>query len=207
MIHPHVHGGHCHSHSRVTSEGSYRGLVDAVDDDSEASGETVTEDSTPARLGVFGSLNLCYVLLQLWSSVRFSSLALLSDAFHNLSDVAAIGMAAFIHNLQHKGGKEGDMVGSDKLPYGYKRAEVVGGLVNSVSLVALSCYVVLNAIPRLLIPMELEVGWGYVGLAFTGVIVNLVGVLFFLGAGDDPHDHLHHGGGFLHAHSHGHSHG
>lgn len=65
--------------------------------------------------------------------------------------------------------------------------------------------IILNAIPRLLYPTEVESGWLYVMLAFGGVLVNLVGVLFFLSAGEDGHDH--HGGGFLHAHNHSHDHG
>lgn len=44
-------------------------------------------DKTSRRLTVFGGLNLVYVVLQLWGSMAFDSLALLSDGFHNLSDV------------------------------------------------------------------------------------------------------------------------
>lgn len=49
-------------------------------------GEVVV-DKVSRRLGIFGGLNVVYVVLQLWGSMAFGSLALLSDGFHNLSDV------------------------------------------------------------------------------------------------------------------------
>lgn len=66
--------------------------------------------------------------------------------------------------------------------------------------------IVLNAIPRLFAPTKVDAGWPYIILAFSGVLVNLVGVLFFLADGSHGHDHLH-AGGFLNAHNHGHDHG
>lgn len=50
----------------------------------------------------------------------------------------------------------------------------------------------------------MDSGWPFILLALGGVLVNLVGVLFFLAAGEDCH---HHGGGLLSAHSHSHDHG
>lgn len=44
-------------------------------------------DPTSSKLAIFGALNVAYVVLQLWGSMAFGSLALLSDGFHNLSDV------------------------------------------------------------------------------------------------------------------------
>eukprot|EP00752_Nemacystus_decipiens_P012010 g10648.t1 len=192
---------------------SYVGLGDeggdsAGDELSDGGGEEVGgwaggKDKASGRLAVFGLLNLAYVVLQLVGAMAFSSLALMSDGFHNLSDVAAIGMAMYIHRLQRRRCPENADGGTDALPYGYKRAEVIGGLINSVALVALSAYIVLSAIPRLFVPTEVKDGWGYIALAFGGVLVNLVGVLFFLYSGEDTHDC----GGFLTAHSHSHDHG
>lgn len=68
------------------------------------------------------------------------------------------------------------------------------------------CQVVLSAVPRLITPTEIEADRLFIGLAFGGVFVNLAGVLFFLAAGGDGHDHFH-AGGFLSAHSHSHDHG
>ncbi|CAM9713434.1 unnamed protein product, partial [Scytosiphon promiscuus] len=162
-------------------------------------------DKVSGRLAIFGLLNLGYVGLQLAGAMAFGSLALMSDGFHNLSDVAAIGMAMYIHHLQRKKCPENSAAGTDELPFGYKRAEVIGGLMNSVALVSLSAYIILSAIPRLFVPAEVTDGLPYIFLAFGGVLVNLVGVLFFLYCGEDTHGP--HGGGFLTAHSHSHDHG
>lgn len=54
---------------------------------------------------------------------------------------AAIGMAMYIHRLQRKRCPENNDGGTDSLPFGFKRAEVIGGLMNSVALVSLSAYV------------------------------------------------------------------
>ncbi|CAM9933183.1 unnamed protein product, partial [Choristocarpus tenellus] len=182
------------------------GYDDEIGDGSERTSEKQDKDSTPPRLLILGLLNLGYVLAQFWGSAAFVSLTLLSDAFHNLSDVMAIGMAAYIYQLQRGGMKEDGLGRSDRLPYGFKRAEVVGGLVNSVSLIALSGYVVLNALPRLVFPTPSEASWGYALLALAGVFVNLVGVMLFFTAGNESQS-CQHGGGLLHAHSHGHDHG
>lgn len=64
-----------------------------VDAGVEAGDEQDTEDKdllldkTSLRLAIFGSLNVIYVTAQLTGSMLFGSLVLLSDGFHNLSDV------------------------------------------------------------------------------------------------------------------------
>ncbi|CAM9384658.1 unnamed protein product [Ectocarpus sp. 8 AP-2014] len=165
------------------------------------------EDKVSGRLAIFGLLNLGYVVVQLAGAMAFGSLALMSDGFHNLSDVAAIGMAMYIHRLQRRPCPENENGGTDRLPFGYKRSEVIGGLMNSVALIALSAYIILSAIPRLVVPQEVTDGWLFISLAFGGVVVNLVGVLFFWFPGEDGQSHDTHCGGFLAAHSHSHDHG
>jgi cation diffusion facilitator family transporter len=95
----------------------------------------------------------------------------------------------------------------DSFPYGQRRAEVVGGecpaccrprplfprrahgnlllagLVNAVSLCALSLYITLGAVPLLASPEEVNATWVYIAVAGCGIAVNLVGVYFFLRAG------------------------
>lgn len=50
-------------------------------------------------------------------------------------------MAMYIHQLQRKRCPENAEGGTDELPFGYKRAEVIGGLINSVALISLSAFV------------------------------------------------------------------
>jgi cell division protein ZapA (FtsZ GTPase activity inhibitor) len=55
---------------------------------------------TEGKLWTLAALNAVYCVVQLGVSLKFESLALLSDAFHNISDVAAIVLAVFVHRLQ-----------------------------------------------------------------------------------------------------------
>lgn len=57
------------------------------EEEDEQDGEVEDGDQTSGRLAIFGVLNLVYVVLQLSGSLAFDSLALMSDGFHNLSDV------------------------------------------------------------------------------------------------------------------------
>lgn len=74
---------------------AYVGLGDGDDGTAELSSDSGGEEAREAadgdkasgRLAIFGLLNLGYVVLQLMGAMAFSSLALLSDGFHNLSDV------------------------------------------------------------------------------------------------------------------------
>ena len=52
-----------------------------------AAADSGEKDKASGRLAIFGLLNLAYVVLQLMGAMAFSSLALMSDGFHNLSDV------------------------------------------------------------------------------------------------------------------------
>ncbi len=72
---------------------AYVGLGDGDDGSAELSvssesiGEAPGADETSWRLAIFALLNLGYVVLQLAGALAFNSLALMSDGFHNLSDV------------------------------------------------------------------------------------------------------------------------
>ncbi len=61
---------------------------------------------------------------------------------------AAIGMAMYIHQLQRRRCPENSKGGTDDLPFGYKRAEVIGGLINSVALISLSAFVSQSYVPK-----------------------------------------------------------
>jgi Co/Zn/Cd efflux system component len=129
-------------------------------------------EAADLKLRVLCGLSL---LIQMTVSQSSGSLAMLSDSFHNLSDVASLFLALYVHRLQKR------RFATARLPYGYKRAEVLGGLVNGVALIALCIYVTLSAIPEILAPEELDASWLFIIIAGSGVPVNLMGVLMFSG--------------------------
>jgi cation diffusion facilitator family transporter len=146
-------------------------------------------EAADLKLRVLCGLSLAHVLIQMTVSQRSGSLAMLSDSFHNLSDVASLVLALYVHRLQKRS------FATARLPYGYRRAEVLGGLVNGVALIALCIYVTLSAIPEILAPEELDASWLFISIAGSGVLVNLVGVLMFSGnrasssSSDSKHTH------------------
>eukprot|EP01126_Amoeba_proteus_P014594 TRINITY_DN1644_c0_g3_i2.p1 TRINITY_DN1644_c0_g3~~TRINITY_DN1644_c0_g3_i2.p1 ORF type:complete len:353 (-),score=76.33 TRINITY_DN1644_c0_g3_i2:202-1260(-) len=91
------------------------------------------------------------------------------------------------------------------MTYGWKRAEILGAVMNGCFLVALALYIVLESIPKFISP-DFENGrdWWFVIVAGTGLGVNLLGTVVFAATG--THGHSHAGGGGGHSHGEGHSH-
>lgn len=116
------------------------------------------------RMGVAFFLNLAFAVLELTGGILTNSLAILSDAFHDLGDSFAIGMAWFLEK-KSQGGR------SDQYSYGYRRFSVMAALITGIILFLGSCFILVQAIPRLFAPVEPQVP-GMIGLAVLGLAVN-----------------------------------
>jgi len=127
-------------------------------------------------------INLVYFLIQLATAIRFHSLALLSDAFHNLSDVAALCIAIYANKINSK-------PATILFPFGYSRAEVLGTFINAICLLSLCFYLILDAISRFITPEEMEMDIYFIVVAGAGIVINLIGALIL---GGDVHHHHHH---------------
>jgi len=134
------------------------------------------------------------------------SLTLLSDGFHNLSDVASIGIGYVANRMKDKSHDE-------VMSYGYARTELIGAFTNACSLLSLSFYIILESIPRFIYPVSFAEGTSYIFIyiAAAGLVANTLGtIVFCVCAGG--HGHSHAGGGHGHSHGskkekdHGHSH-
>ena len=90
-------------------------------------------------------LNLGFAILEIFGGIFTNSMAILSDALHDLGDSLALGMAWY---LERVAAKESDRAYS----YGYARFSVLGAFINSVVLIVGSVFILLNTIPRLLHP-------------------------------------------------------
>ena len=111
------------------------------------------------------ALNLAYTAGEALAGVLTDSLALLADAAHNLSDVAALGIALGAVWLASR-------PPTAQRSFGFQRAEILSALVNGVILVAVSIWIVVEAIGRLSNPPEVDAGWVIV-VAAIGIVVNL----------------------------------
>jgi cobalt-zinc-cadmium efflux system protein len=96
------------------------------------------------------------------------SLALLADAGHMLSDVAALGLSFFAIWLA-------DRPSPAHRTYGYYRAEILAALANGTALAVISIFIVVEAIKRFGTPQDVLAG-PMVVIASGGLAVNLIGL-------------------------------
>ncbi len=109
-------------------------------------------------------LNLGFALVELIGGYLTNSLAITSDAIHDLGDALAIGIAWVLEKLSLK-------KGDSDFSYGYRRLSVMGALITGIILFSGSCLIMVKAVPRLFQPEEPHVA-GMVGLAILGLAVN-----------------------------------
>lgn len=116
-----------------------------------------------------------------------NSLALLADAGHMLSDVAALGLSLAAIWLAER-------PPTAKRTFGYYRTEILAALVNGAALLAVSLFIFIEAYRRLWEPPQV-VGTLMIGIAVGGLLVNLAS-LRILHAGH--HENLNVRGAWLH---------
>jgi len=152
---------------------------------------------------IIAIITLLYVIFELGVAIYIDSLVLLSDGFHNLSDVVSLYIAYWAQKSRKK---ESNLIYS----YGWARSEILGGLTNGCFLLSLCMYVGLESIPKFIEPQPLrgmENGSGnilFLVVAATGFGVNTIGTIVFLITGNSHgHSHSH---GESKEKSHGHSH-
>ena len=107
-----------------------------------------------------------FMLVEFVGGILTNSLALLSDAGHMLSDAVALGLslAALIF---------GERAATLDKTYGYKRFEILAALLNGIALVALSIYILYEAIVRLSSPPSV-IGKGMIIISAIGLVINIV---------------------------------
>lgn len=105
-----------------------------------------------------------YVLLTALAGIRANSLALLSEAGHNLSDFFALGLSFLAVYLQSRPANE-------RKTYGYQRAGVLAAFVNALALVVLSVWLALEALHRLAAPVAVQPRLMMI-VAAAGVLMN-----------------------------------
>ncbi|HVI07971.1 MAG TPA: cation diffusion facilitator family transporter [Candidatus Binatia bacterium] len=122
-------------------------------------------------------VTLAYIVLLLLAGVRAHSLALLSEAGHNLSDFLALLLSLVAVYLQSR-------PASATKTYGYHRAGVLAALVNAVSLVAVAFFIFYEAFRRLQHPEHVQAAvmmW----VAAAGVVMNgVIALLLYRSGGD-----------------------
>ncbi len=126
-------------------------------------------------------VTLAYIVLLVVAGVRAHSLALLSEAGHNLSDLLALLLSLVAVYLQSR-------PPSSTKTYGYHRAGVLAALVNAVSLVAVSIFIFYEAFRRLRHPEPVQASL-MMWVAAVGVVMNgVITLLLYRSAGHSGGD-------------------
>lgn len=115
-------------------------------------------------------LNLMFSIFEFIGGALTGSVAIISDALHDIGDAASIGISYF---LELKSKKEPD----DVYTYGYKRFSVMGSLITTVILLLGSVAVFYNAIVRIFNPVPINYS-GMIIFAIIGTIVNFLAAMF-----------------------------
>ncbi|MEO6805059.1 MAG: cation diffusion facilitator family transporter [Edaphobacter sp.] len=122
-------------------------------------------------------LTLAYVIATFYFGLRSHSLALISEAGHNLSDLLAIALSFVAVYFQAR-------PATDQKTFGYQRAGVLAAFVNAVTLVVLSAWIAIEAIHRIGAPMPVQPRV-MMYVAAAGVLMNgTVAALLWRFAGD-----------------------
>jgi cobalt-zinc-cadmium efflux system protein len=114
-------------------------------------------------------LNILITAAQVVGGVLSGSLALLSDALHNFSDVLSLVVSYVANRLAKK-------QASLHKTFGYKRAEILAAFVNAATLIIVAVLLIIEAIKRFQNPQEIESNL-VIWLSLLGIIANGISVL------------------------------
>ena len=126
-------------------------------------------EHTGRNLALTVFLNGIITIGQFTGGIISGSLALISDALHNLSDVISVVLAWLANRI-------GMRPQTQKSTFGYKRAEILAAFINAISLIAVSVYLLVEAGKRFLNPQEVDYRW-MLGLGILGFAANSLSVL------------------------------
>ena len=124
---------------------------------------------TSRNLAITVILNGIITIAQFVGGIISGSLALISDALHNLSDVISVILAYVAHRIGLK-------PQTLKSTFGYKRAEILAAFINAVTLIAISVYLMVEAAKRFMDPKEVDYLW-MLGLGILGFLANGLSVI------------------------------
>jgi cobalt-zinc-cadmium efflux system protein len=147
-------------------------------------------DSDAGKLKIALTLIVLFMIGEIVVAELSSSLALLSDAAHMLTDAAALAMALLAARLAAR-------PAGGAMTFGLGRAEILSAYANGMTLLVLGLLIVYGAIEHLVNPLHVH-GTPVLIVALVGIVVNLIVVRVL---GGHAHGHASHAG-----HDHGHDH-
>jgi cobalt-zinc-cadmium efflux system protein len=147
--HDHSHDGHDHSHHR---------------------------DVGRRRLMLVLAITAFFMVVEFIGGWLSNSLALMADAGHMLSDVAALGLSAFALWFSRRPATP------DKT-YGYMRIEILATLANGATLIIIAAVIIWQAFVRFREPQDVQ-GFLMLAVAAGGLVVNIIAALLLHSSAD-----------------------
>lgn len=125
-------------------------------------------------MGLAALLTGGFMLVEVAGGIIAGSLALIADAGHMLSDFASLTLAWFAFRIARR-------PADARRTYGFARVSVLAAFINGLSLIAISAWIVFEAIMRMLDPGEVIAGT-MLWIAVAGLIVNILAFAVLHGA-------------------------
>ncbi len=121
------------------------------------------------NIGIAVVLNLLITVGQLAGGMLSGSMALLTDALHNFSDVLSLLLSWFTNRLAKK-------PADSQYTFGYKRAEILAAFINAFTLVFIALFLIVEAVKRFWHPEEIDSSW-VIYFALASIVINILSVV------------------------------
>lgn len=118
---------------------------------------------TTRNIGIAFFLNLVFTVIEIIGGLYTNSVAILSDALHDLGDSISLGLSWYLDKVSKKKRDK-------KYSYGYGRFSLLGAFINGAVLISGSVIILFEAIPRLLNPEAVN--------AEGIIVISIIGILF-----------------------------
>jgi cobalt-zinc-cadmium efflux system protein len=150
-------------------------------------GHSHASDASVPALRLTLILTAFLLVVEVIGGVMSNSIALLADAGHMLTDVAAVGLALFVAWFSKQ-------PGTPEKTYGYLRWEILAAFINGSTLLLISAWILWEAVTRLRVPQHVQGGL-MLAVASAGLLVNVAAARIL--AGSSSHN-LNTRGAYLH---------
>lgn len=113
-------------------------------------------------------LNLTFTVLEIIGGLISGSIAILADSLHDFADSLSLGAGWYFENKSKKGS-------TDKYSYGYARFSLLGAMINALTLLLGSIFIVYASVDRIINPQMPDAYW-MLGISVLGIALNGIGV-------------------------------
>ena len=132
-------------------------------------------------------LNIIITISQIIGGVLSGSLALLSDAMHNFSDVLSLVVAYIANRLAAR-------PNTQEKTFGYKRAEILAAFFNAAVLIGIGIFLIIEAFHKFYNPQNINSVW-VIALGALSIVLNALSLFLIK---DDTHDNMNMKAAYLH---------